>query len=1389
LSIGRTVGLMGGAGSLDTLFPGPSTMAALMRSRDWSSSPLGPPAGWPPSLRTACRICLTSRFPMIVWWGPELRFIYNDAYLPLLGTKHPALDLAGADVWPEIWHIIGPMLTGVLDTRQATWSEDLLLPLNRHGYREETYWTYSYSPLHDDEGSVRGVFTAVTDTTGRVIGQRRLAVLQDLGAQAGTAHTVAEACDLVSQSLSQAQADIPYFAVYLRRDDSAGLTLSCLTKDDGEVPARAAGLSAASAPGRWPLADVLAQRREVQVTDLAGRFGPLPSGSWPDPPAEAMVLPLQGEAGTQPIGVLVLAASAGRRLDEEYRTFMELLARQTAALINGAMAYQVQQRRAEELAELDRAKTAFFANISHEFRTPLTLIMGPVQDLRERLADQDEQVRDDLEIVHRNGLRLGKLVNALLDFSQIEAGRMQAHYEPTELGAFTADLASVFRAAFQRAGLGYEVDCPPLAEPVYVDREMWEKVVLNLLSNALKYTFAGSVLVRVSAAAGQAVLQVTDTGIGVAADEMPRLFERFHRSTGGRARSNEGSGIGLALVKELVALHGGTIAADSRLGDGSTFTVRIPLGRDHLPAGSIIAAATENTAPATAEPFIEEAMRWLPDRGGPLTIQDRPGADERPHAPLPSVLIADDNADMREYLQRLLQSRYRVTAVADGQSALAAARASPPDLIVSDVMMPGIDGLALVEEIRADHRTAAVPVLLLSARAGQEAAIEGLDAGADDYLIKPFAAQELLARVRANVELTKLRNQHAQWRAALTDSLQEGFFVAAADGSVLEVNAAFTAILGYGAESMPCPPPHPWWPDETADPDGYRRALATFCDAGGQPKEDVVLPLRHRDGHVIWAATTRNVIDDPVGHGRALVGTIRDVTAERLAAQREAAVAAMTVRLSQAATLEDVLDTGLAELRGQWSALRVLAASWEQNRPVMLTTTSATTLTWEDLQPRLRQTIETLRGQPSLRISTAADPHSGRLSGVGTTVEYAGGLAAIWMDLDGDHPFGLEDRTLLALLCGSLGQALNRARLLDQQREVALALQHAILGPGRMPAGFAVRYEPATPPLEVGGDWYDIAELPGERIGIIVGDCVGRGLAAASVMGQLRSACRALLLESEGPAQALAALDRFAAFIPDALCSTVFCGILDTATGLLCYASAGHPPGILAHPDGTVELLEQGRSLPLALSPEQPRSEATAQVPYGATLLLYTDGLVERRGQSIDVGTARAGALLSAGRDLPVDDLAQQIMTDFTPGQGYEDDVAILLYTRPAPLELAFRADPHELAPVRRQLRGWLRRLSLDAILAQDVLIAACEACANAIEHGCRDSREGTVRLRVEVSGADLRITVTDDGTWRPPRQVPYRGNGLNLIRATMHDVTITAGDGGTAIEMRARTP
>jgi len=1275
----------------------------------------------------------------------------------------------------------------VMSTGRATWSEDLLLRMRRHAYWEETYWTYSYSPLHDDGGTVRGVFTAVADTTEQVVGRRRLAVLRDLGTLAGRGRSVAEICDLVVEALARFGQVVPYAAVYLGSGDGTG---------EGAV------LAASSAPGSasgWPVAEVLRSGRPVTLARVAERFGRLPSHGWPDPPAEAMVLPLQGDAGGAPVGVIVLAASAGRALDAAYRDFLGLVARQTAALVNGAIAYQAQLHRAEELAELDRAKTTFFSNISHEFRTPLTLIAGPLEELRRKVDPADAGARADLDVIQRNSLRLGKLVNSLLDFSSIEAGRMRASYEPVDLSAFTAELASVFRSAVERAGLRYEVHCPALSAPVDVDREMWEKIVLNLLSNALKFTLEGRISVTLGEKDGRALLRVSDTGSGIPRSELPRLFDRFYRVQNARARSNEGSGIGLALVRELVGLHQGTISVESTEGEGTTFTVSLPL--DHPADGASArapatrgAAAVQAVPPASAvpgedssvlasaAPYVQEAMRWLAPgedgllaAGGPLTL-----AESAAGLNAAAVLVADDNADMRDYLQRLLRPSYRVTMVTDGQAALNAARAHPPDLVISDVMMPRLDGLELVAALRADPRTADVPVLLLSARAGQEAAIEGLDAGADDYLVKPFSAAELLARVRTSVRLARMRGQHARWRAALIESLHEAFFLCGPDGAVQEINSAFTEMLGYGPEGLPYQAPHPWWPDRQSDPDGYQLAEDAYRSTREDPGASFTVPLARRDGSRLWVAGSFSEITDQE-NGRLVVGTLRDVTAEHYAITRDSALAALGPVLARAASMADTLREALGELHRLWRARRVVAAIWtDQAEPSV--TASVPDVGWQTLPAPMRAALARLRDRPPLVPESEA-------GGAGMTLEHPEGTLTIWLDLAPGRTLSLEDQTLLSLVLGRVGQALHRAHQIDQQRDTALALQRSILGPAYLPPGFSVRYEPASRPLEVGGDWHDLIELPDGRIAIVVGDCVGHDLGAATVMGQLRSACRALLLQDAGPGQVLAAMDRFADSVPGAEYTTVFCAVLDPAAGRLSYSAAGHPPALVALPDGGIVLLEGARSVPLAAKPHVERQEADYLLPARSTLLLYTDGLVERRGRSLTDGIAEAGAVVVSGSEDSLEDLATHLMARLEPSRGYGDDVAVVLYRHPAQLELVFPADSGQLRPVRARLRQWLDGCGLATELAQGALVAAGEAVANAIEHGHRDNPGGEVRLLAAVTANQLRLTITDSGSWLPsgPDPTPYRGKGITLMRALMDNVSIDSSTGGTTVTMDVR--
>ncbi|PRY39578.1 SpoIIE family protein phosphatase [Umezawaea tangerina] len=1355
---------------------------------DWTRTPLGPPADWPQSLRTAVSILLSSRFPMWMAWGPQLTFFCNAAYRrDTLGRKYPwALGRPADEVWAEIWGDIGPRIDNVLTTGKATWDQALLLFLERSGYPEESYHTFSYSPLRDDLDVVVGMLCVVSEDTDRVIAERRMATLRDLGSDPSVVRTEQETLAFARDQLARNPRDLPFTATYLFGEDGSARLAGATGVTAGHTGAPEV-LPAGVPDALWPAAELA--RGESALVELDGpAFDGLPAGGWPLPPVQALVVPLQQQGG-MPYGFLVAGLNRYRQLDEGYRGFVDLVAGHVAAGIASARSYQAQQRRAEELAELDRAKTAFFSNISHEFRTPLTLIMGPVAELRDRLAESDPRTSGELEIVHRNGLRLGKLVNTLLDFSRIEAGRTQARYEPVDLAAVTAELASVFRSAVDKAGLDFDVDCPPLPEPVHLDQGMWEKVVLNLLSNALKFTFEGSIRVAVRADGREAVVTVADTGVGVPPEEMPRLFERFHRIENSRSRSNEGSGIGLALVQELVGLHGGSITADSAEGSGTRFTIRVPFGTAHLPAEALSDVAGSTAVSTTAAPYVQEALRWLPTGHGDAALADVKAPDDAATASGPAVpatvLVADDNADMREYLSRLLSDAgYGVRAVTDGVEALEAVRAQLPDLVVSDVMMPRLDGLSLVAALRVDPRTAAVPVLLLSARAGQEASIEGLQAGADDYLVKPFAAAELLARVRANVELSRLRHHHARWHTALIDSLQEAFFVCDEEGAVVEINTAFTDILGYGPENLPYTPAHPWWPDAEAHPDGHRRFADAFSDLLGRNRGSHTIPATHRDGHLLWISVMFNPAQDPDTGRTVVVGTFRDVTAEHYAIQRDTALAALGIRLSEATSLPQALSGALEELEGLWQARGVLAVVFGDRDTPTVTGTDPD-LSWGDLDVEARARLGALRERPVL----SPVVHGG--SGAGITLEHPEGLMALWLDLDGRRPFTDQDEVLLSLLAGHLAHGLGRAHQIDQQRETALALQRAILGPSQLPNGFAVRYEPAAQPLEIGGDWYDTVPLPDGRIGIVVGDCVGRGLKAAAVMGQLRSACRALLLQQTGPASTLMALDHFAAGLPGALCTTVFCGILDPETGRLTYSSAGHPPAILASPDGTTRLLDEAGSTPLAVRPGAQRPEAECHLPARATLLMYTDGLVERRRRPLTAGIDEAGEAVQAGRDTALDDLATEVMDRLAPTGGYDDDVALLLYRHPAPLDLTFPAESSRLAPVRKTLRGWLAQCGLPPRAVQSVLVAAGEACANAVEHGYRGTTPDEVRLRAEALVSDLHLTVADTGRWQAPEPEAnaHRGRGVALMHAMMEQVTITPGPNGTTVDMHLRIP
>lgn len=730
------------------LLSGGGDMGALIRTHDWARTPLGPPETWSASLATALRILLDSGYPMYIAWGPEFVQIYNDAYRPILGTtKHPrALGTSTDETFSEIWDFIGPMFRRVRETGEPSTFRDQLLVLNRNGYPEECYFTFSYSAIRD-VGRIGGVFVTVIETTDRVLRERRQDHVRRVTEALG-----GSARDLLKTTMSAAShnhLDLPFM-----------VGIDCKT---GHVAATD------NIPNGSPLLEIerwpKAVARGITVLDLASDMQ-IRSEAWEEPIKQAALVPVFLPNSSEPSAVLISGINSRLAFEEEYKEYLSTVALRVATAFAESQALEAERKRAEQLAELDRAKTIFFSNISHELRTPLTLMLGPLENALAKAREVgDNRGSEDLRMAHRNAMRLLRLVNTLLDFSRIEAGRATARFEPTDLAALTADLASQFRSACDRAGLTLSIDCRAMPEPVFVDRELWEKIVLNLLSNAFKFTFSGGITVRLQRHGEAVEFEVVDTGIGIAQSDLVRIFDRFHRVEGARGRSFEGTGIGLALVQELVKLHGGSIAVESTPGTGTTFRIRLPLGKGHLPAASVTDESTVSPVSSRALGYVEEILSWLPgdsDRADSANLIHDASSDAGDAGSGRRVLVVDDNADMRGYLCRLLRSQnYEVEQAGDGVAALARAKRWKPHAILADIMMPRMDGFGLLKSLRSEGELCDIPVILLSARAGEESKVEGLEAGADDYLVKPFSARELFARTASVIALRDSQRQIA----------------------------------------------------------------------------------------------------------------------------------------------------------------------------------------------------------------------------------------------------------------------------------------------------------------------------------------------------------------------------------------------------------------------------------------------------------------------------------------------------------------------------------------------------------------------------------------------------------------------------------------------------
>jgi signal transduction histidine kinase/serine phosphatase RsbU (regulator of sigma subunit) len=1068
-------------------------------SLDWASTPLGDPDAWPHSLRSAVQIMLSSKFSMWMAWGPELTFFCNDAYRrDTLAEKYPwALGRPAHEVWSEVWSYIEPRLGQVM-AGESTWDEALQLFLERSGYAEETYHTFSYSPLRDDDGTVAGMLCVVAEVTEQVVSERRMSTLRDLGIRVSTAETVADAVRAGCDHLAGNDESLPWVAAYLF-DAARNATLAGTA---GIQPGHAAAplsICASAADPVWPVAE-LARGEHVTIDGVDQRFPDLPTGAWEVPPEKAVLVPLPRPLHTTPYGFLVLGANRHRPVDKSFFDFADLIAGHLAAAISDATAMEQEKERSEALARLDQAKSDFLANVSHELRTPLTLLLGPAEDA---LTDEHHPLPDAqrrrLEVIARNGGRMLGLVNTLLDFARLDVIRDESTFQPTDLLRYTSELASMFESAVERAGLSLAVG-GSLEGEAYVDRGHWAKIVLNLLSNAVKFTLAGDITVTVDRDGDNAVLRVSDTGTGISEPELPRLFERFHRVRGAASRNVEGSGIGLALVAQLAELHGGEVVASSRVGEGSTFTVSIPLGSDHLPVEQVVEEAEDAAVSAATGSMVRETLSRL-DRG--RTEQaDPPAADDGRG----TVLVVDDNADMRTYVGDLLSGSYRVLTAVDGVEALQVLADGQVDIVITDVMMPRLDGFGLLARMRQDPALAAVPVVMLSAHAGEDGLAEGLEAGADDYLVKPFAARELLARVQVQHRLRQLQRAAAE-----------------------------------------------------AD----RRTLA-----------------------------------------------------------RELAIA-------------------------------------------------------EELQHSLLPDVE---------------PHTEALE-------------------------------------------------------------------------IATFYRPGVEGTQVGGDWYDVVNLGGGRTALVIGDVMGRGVSAASVMGQIKAALRAFARLDLTPGEVVENLDVIVQDVAPFGIVTLVYGVYDDTDGSLSFANAGHVPPILVHPDGTTTRLPVDGP-PLGSGYVGFETQRVA-VPVGSLLTIYTDGLVERRGVDLGDRIDELERVLVQHRDDPVAGLPDTVVDLLADGAS--DDVALAVVrvhdSGSQVMRLPLSENLGAVATARRAVAAQLRAWAVAPAVVADLVLVTSELVTNALRHA-----RGPYELRLRQVTHEVVVEVADATPQRPRRRRvdgdAESGRGLTIVEA-----------------------
>jgi PAS domain S-box-containing protein len=639
---------------------GGGEMGAMMREHDWSASPLGHPHTWPQALRTVVALVLNSKFPMFVAWGKELGFVYNDSYREILGDKHPrALGQPFHDIWAEIWDDIGPLIERALNG-EATYVDRLLLVMNRHGYDEPTWFTFSYSPVRDEHGVIQGMHCACVEVTDQVLAERYREEenerLTGLFEQAPGIMAVVRGPEHVFELTNQS-----YLQLIGYRQVVGKTVREALPELVGQ--------------GFFELLERVYSTGEPFV-------------------GHALPVRLQLEPG----GALV-----ERFVDFVYQPIRDASGAVSGIFVEGSDVTARKQIE-DELRAANRQKDQFLAMLAHELRNPLAPIMTAAQLLKVGNLDA-RNVANASEIIARQAAHMTDLVNDLLDVSRVTRGLVTLEKEELDLNVIVAAAVEQVRPLIDARRHSLTLQLSGRSAHVIGDRTRLVQVISNILNNAAKYTGPGGrITLSVTVDEQRAHVAVRDNGVGIAPDVLPYIFDLFTQAERTPDRSLGGLGIGLALVKSLVALHGGSVrAASDGLGQGSEFCICLPrlAGKD----------------------------RTLDDGASAAGVQ-APGALR--------VMVVDDNVDAAQMLAALLEVQGHAVCIEyDGKGALAHARRECPDVMLLDIGLPDMDGYELARRLRSQPESAGATLVALTGYGQSQDRKEAEQAGFDHYLVKP----------------------------------------------------------------------------------------------------------------------------------------------------------------------------------------------------------------------------------------------------------------------------------------------------------------------------------------------------------------------------------------------------------------------------------------------------------------------------------------------------------------------------------------------------------------------------------------------------------------------------------------------------------------------------